>query len=357
MGKSRLPRGIRRRGEKFLVNVYHNGKRKYVTCETLVEAMEKQAELKEAMLSGNAYEGPQVQSRVPERAPEDTWTLQEAVDRTHTTYWKGTRGETAALKNIRFALRHFGEDRAIHTITTDDIDEYVEWLQEIGNSNATINRKLSALSKVMSCAIERGKMKVKPKLSRRKEGKGRIRFLTDEEEVRLLATMKQLEKHDHYDATVVFIDTGMRMSELWNLRGKDIHWATSKIAIWQNKTDIPRSIPMTKRVKEIIARRMKEYEDERLFPYDNGWFRNGWDRVRAILGFENDPQFIPYVLRHTCCSRMVQGGTPLPHVMRWMGHTCIQTTMRYGHLAPTDLDSCVAVLEERGSRWGAVANG
>jgi hypothetical protein len=50
--------------------------------------MEKQAELKEAMLSGNAYEGPQVQSRVPERAPEDTWTLQEAVDRTHTTYWK-----------------------------------------------------------------------------------------------------------------------------------------------------------------------------------------------------------------------------------------------------------------------------
>lgn len=356
MANVKLPRGIRRRGKKFLVSVYHNGERKYATCETLDEAVRKQEEIKAELTGGIVQpEGPAL---TPDgRKEEDTWTLQEAVDRTQAAYWKDTRGEEAALKNIRFALRFFGEERPIHTITTDDIDRYVEHLEGLGNANATINRKLSALSKCMTCAIERGKMDAKPKLTRRKESKGRIRFLTDAEETKLLAFMKQLGKEDHYEATIVFLDTGMRMGELWRLCGTDIHWHTGKIAVWQNKTDLPRSIPMTNRVKEIIARRAKECGDGELFPFDNGWFRNGWDQVRGLLGFMEDPQFIPYVLRHTCCSRLVQRGVPLKHVMTWMGHTCIQTTMRYAHLAPTDLDSCVAVLEDDGARWGAASNG
>ncbi|WP_018123353.1 tyrosine-type recombinase/integrase [Desulfovibrio oxyclinae] len=344
MASEKLPRGIRRRGKKFLVSVYHNGDRKYATCETLEEAIKRQAELKEEMTGGNTPDTPsQVQS---ERAPEDTWTLLEAKERTLASYWKGTRGEQAALKNIQFALRFFGEERPIHTITTEDIDRYTEYLEGLGNSNSTINRKMSALSKVMTCAVERGKMDAKPKLTRKREGQGRIRFLTPTEEVKLLATMQKIEKHDHYDATVVFLDTGMRMGELWRLAGRDIHWENDTLTIWQTKTGRPRTLIMTDRVKEVIARRVKKYGEQRLFPYDNGWYRNTWDRVRSMLGYADDPQFIPYVLRHTCCSRMVQGNIHLKHVMVWMGHTCIQTTLRYSHLAPTDLEACVDVLED-----------
>lgn len=41
-----------------------------------------------------------------------------------------------------------------------------------------------------------------------------------------------------------------------------------------------------------------------------------------------------HLLRHTFASRLVQAGVPLRTVAGWMGHTTIQTTMRYAHLAP-----------------------
>jgi integrase len=39
-------------------------------------------------------------------------------------------------------------------------------------------------------------------------------------------------------------------------------------------------------------------------------------------------------LRHSFASNLVIGGTPLPQVQEWMGHSSITMTMRYAHLAP-----------------------
>ena len=54
---------------------------------------------------------------------------------------------------------------------------------------------------------------------------------------------------------------------------------------------------------------------------------------------------LPHVLRHTCASRLVQGGIDIRRVQTWLGHQTLQMTMRYAHLASQDLDSCVPVLE------------
>ena len=76
-----------------------------------------------------------------------------------------------------------------------------------------------------------------------------------------------------------------------------------------------------------------------------------WDTIlRAHLGHSNDREFIPHMLRHTCASRLVSRGVPLPKVMQWMGHKCIQTTLRYSHLVPNDLDEAAAILEHWSER-------
>ena len=40
---------------------------------------------------------------------------------------------------------------------------------------------------------------------------------------------------------------------------------------------------------------------------------------------------------HTCVSRLVQRGVGLKVVQQWMGHKSIQITLRYAHLAPSNL--------------------
>ncbi|WP_173489390.1 tyrosine-type recombinase/integrase, partial [Marinobacterium sp. xm-d-509] len=62
--------------------------------------------------------------------------------------------------------------------------------------------------------------------------------------------------------------------------------------------------------------------------------------VVAFLGKDglmDTKDVVLYTLRHTCASRLVQRGADLRRVMQWMGHTNINTTLRYAKLTPTDI--------------------
>ena len=148
---------------------------------------------------------------------------------------------------------------------------------------------------------------------------------------------------------VCLIDTGMRPSELYAVQARDFNAKTGAIHIWQNKTEHPRTIYATPRVKAILAARVQSTAPGTpLLPYDNGWLRNTWDRARVHLKLAHDPQFIPYVCRHTCASRLIQRGAPLPVVKDWMGHKSVQMTMRYAHLSPTKLQAAAEALARHG---------
>ena len=154
-------------------------------------------------------------------------------------------------------------------------------------------------------------------------------------------------KDDHADVVSVLIDTGMRPNEVYAMQPRDVELKACSISIWENKTDHPRTVYMTRRVERIVKARMGVVTTPtgRLFPHDNVWLRTVWDRARAHLKMAGDPNFVPYVCRHTCASRMIQRGVALPVVMRWLGHKSIQMTMRYAHLAPDNLREAASVLE------------
>lgn len=50
-------------------------------------------------------------------------------------------------------------------------------------------------------------------------------------------------------------------------------------------------------------------------------------------------------LRHTCASWLVQAGVPLLEVSKLLGHSTIEMTERYAHLAPENLKAAVGVLD------------
>ena len=68
-----------------------------------------------------------------------------------------------------------------------------------------------------------------------------------------------------------------------------------------------------------------------------------------MIGLGDDTDFVPHCLRHTCASRLVQKGVHLQVVQQWLGHRAIQTTLRYAHLAPKNLNSARDVLENCGT--------
>jgi len=185
------------------------------------------------------------------------------------------------------------------------------------------------------------------------ETEGRIYVLSDAEETRIIKLFTEGPR-DHQrgfyaempDLVASLIDTGARPNELLKLPCQDINFETGMITIWINKTDKPRSIPMTKRVENILKARCTPART-RLFDINLKQADNAWNWVRREMGKKDVEDFVLYACRHTSVTRQLIAGVNITMVKEWHGHKSIRTTMRYAHLAPHDLNPALQLLENR----------
>lgn len=351
----KLPKGITKTPSgTYRVNVMVDGKRMGQTYATLEEA-------KQGLIIARSTAGEE-KSAPAQTAPEEgcsgtlatnatsgggSWTLQEAVDRTFQTVWNGLPSERTNMFNSQAALNFFGESCPLTRITLDRIDEYVAHCQHIGNSDGTINKKLSCLSRVLRTALERGKLKAMPKIRLKKEPQNRIRFLSPAEEDRLINTLTLFGYEEQRDAVICLLYTGFRCSELWRLEKRDVDLERGTLTLWRTKGGRPRTVPIVDKIRPILEARSAQCETDtgKLFPdASNDWLRWAWERARQHLGLTDDPQFVPHMLRHTCATRLAQRGVSMPVIKEWLGHSSITTTARYAHFSPTDLSNAAKLL-------------
>jgi integrase len=251
--------------------------------------------------------------------------------------------------NVRSFLGEIDEIFAGIRFDTFDqrmLDSLIGTLRQRHNSNATINRKMAALSKLLRKAHKMGDVVSLPEFTRQKEAQGRIRFLEYDEEDRLFTAIRA-HSEDYYRLCVFLVDTGARLGEAIGLLWGDIH--EGRVTFWFTKSGRSRSVPLTGRALEMVSRSTGSGRSS-VGPFigiSQPKFRQAWHEARANAGLGSDKQIVPHCLRHTCASRLVRGGIDIRRVQMWLGHQTLQMTMRYAHLATQDLDVCVSVLEQR----------
>lgn len=270
-------------------------------------------------------------------------TLKDAYDLTMRLHWKGEKAEKTNTINGTAVLKYLGEDTLLVDITAEEVTEMILEFEEQGNSGSTVNKKASCLSMMFKTAQEHGWIKEFPKPPRRKEAKHRIRWMDVTEEAQVLSLAEHLGLMDLRDYIIVAIDTGFRRGELLEFRSRDFVNGMLHLHAGSTKNDDARAVPATARVAAILKARAHL---ERPFGvFTRATLRSQWEMLRDLMHLEDDPQFVVHMLRHTCASRMVQRGVPLPMVQKWMGHRNIQTTLRYAHLAPDSLLVAKSALE------------
>ncbi len=270
------------------------------------------------------------------------YSISELLSLYESTLWEDGHHRT----NVRSFLGEINEiflGRRFSTISQELIDDLVACLRERGNSNATINRKLSALSKLLRKACKMGDLHSLPEFRRQKERRGRIRFLEYEEEDRLFEAIGA-QSLQYKMLSIFLFDTGARLGEAISLRWNDVHDGVA--TFWLTKSGRSRSIPLTGRACRAVewASRKQAGPFAGIKQYK---YRAAWHNAKADVGLADDLELVPHSLRHTCASRLVRGGVDIRRVQMWLGHQTLQMTMRYAHLATQDLDVCVPILEHR----------
>lgn len=336
-------RGIRRRGNSFHVDVSFKGRRLTGTCKTFEAALQKRAEFQHRLFTGAG-----VVDALKSR--RKNWTVGEAAEYTCRVAWARAASRGKMEYYAKEAVEFFGGSRPLNTLNTQEIDRWVFHLEQRRLADGSINHRLSALSRMMSVAMDRGGLDAKPRIPRKRLFETRFRIVSVKEEITLLQFMHQMGFDHQADAVEVLIDTGLRVGELFRVRESDIDLNENLLHVWQTKTRAPRAVKMTRRVREVLKRHTLGHPTRRVFPFRHHHLYVPWERAKARMGLMEDSHFTPLALRHTCASRLVQRGVNLKVVQTWMGHKAYQSTMRYAHLVPDSLDDARLALESFGSR-------
>lgn len=270
--------------------------------------------------------------------------IAQIADEVYRRHWRGQKSGLGSLKLAEDVCERFGNAVSIRKIDERMIDDLVLDLERDGKSNGTINRRLAALSKMLRHAYRRGYIDRLPIIERKKESEGRLRWITEQEETKILDKLVEMGRSNVAEFCKVLIDTGARTGELFKLRGKDVDLDQGMMYLWQTKNGRSRAVPLTRRALEVLKNN-KASDDGLLFDFTQDVLNHVWRDMKYLIGLGHDEEFVPHCLRHTCASRLVQRGIDIRVVQEWLGHNSITTTMRYAKIAPKNLAQARDVLE------------
>lgn len=321
------------------------GTRYRETFDTLEQAEKWEADTRHALKFGKPL--PPVSNGRSETGGR-LETLGKLRDHVVKHTWAKAKGSQSQIVYSKQLVDHLGAETLVADVTKFMLQEACEHFLSEGNTIATVNRKMSCMSKMLTEAVEHGVIQKKPGIPKGKELNIEIRFLTPDEEQRLIERFSHVGLQDWAAFVEIGIDTGMRLGEMMRLRWDHLGPQWDIMHIWETKTNQPRSLFATARVKRNLQALQDRYPMSQgpffHFRKDNALRRNlrdQWDQVTGQVHVEKRI----HDLRHTCASRLVQKGVDLLRVKQWMGHSDITTTLRYAHLAPNDLEVCRKALE------------
>ncbi len=116
---------------------------------------------------------------------------------------------------------------------------------------------------------------------------------------------------------------------------------------WVPKTNQRRIIPLNTHTVEIIRKQSRSDKHDFVFKGKSGGkinqnrMYNGLKGALKRLGLEGDI----HKFRHTFASHLVMNGIGLETVSKLLGHSSIEMTIKYAHLAPDHLQRAVQMLE------------
>ncbi len=162
--------------------------------------------------------------------------------------------------------------------------------------------------------------------------KPRKRRLIGDEKERLL-TAASSQRNIYIAPIIEFaIETGMRRSEILNLRWINVDLDNGFAFLFDTKNGEDRRVPLTKAARDVLA--SLPAQNERVFPISANCVRLAWERTRKKTGI-SDLRF--HDLRHEAVSRFFEMGMSVPEVALISGHKDVRQLFRYTHLNPTNV--------------------
>ena len=216
----------------------------------------------------------------------------------------------------------------------------------------TVVRYIAVLSHLFTIAIkEWGWAESSPvaKIRKPREPRGRGRFLSKTECVRLLETCKASSSTHLYPAVVLALSTGMRRGEIFSLQGSQIDLIKQRITIYKTKNGEIRVVPLMDLALELIGAMSKARAPEELIVFPGSGKGPSADIKKSWYTALEDAEIADFRfhdLRHTAASYLAMGGASLLEIAAVLGHKTLSMVKRYSHLSEGHTYQVVAAMNK-----------
>ena len=252
-------------------------------------------------------------------------------------------------KSLVKQLQSVFGDRYLTDITPAMISDYKVKRRAEGVSPRTINYELTTMSHAFNIAIrEWGLASDNPVKKVKKERVSNTieRWLTMKEEKKLLqASPVWLQ-----DIIVFAIHTGLRQSEILDLKWSQVDMNRRTITILEQKNRGVDTLPLNETAMSVLRDRYRADVQLDSYVFPNTMSSRKGNRLlitsfHAALKKSGVRNFRFHDLRHTFATRLIQNGVDLYTVQklgRWKTVTMVQ---RYAHHHPESLRSAIEVMD------------
>ena len=334
------------------------------------KAYDRLTELKENKKSG---EGPQTlaEKRTIEQAhraaKEEAAALQKKERVTFGRYFENVYYPTFQIGRKKATARKVNEHfknwllPVIGNIPLKDVKPFTlekikKNLLDAGKSPRTLQYVMATFRQVWNMARRDGLVNgdtptrfiKKPKVDNR-----RVRFLSHKEAENLLNALQEKDVVA-YNMALLSLHTGLRMGEIVNLKWSHIDTERGLIRVMDAKGGLGRAAFMTEKVKAMFEGLTQGEPEGLIFTRTTGKplqeMPRTFFKVVADLKFnegitDTRQKVVAHSLRHTYASWHVTAGTDIYTLKELLGHSVIQMTERYSHLAPGTLQNATKTLE------------
>ena len=228
-------------------------------------------------------------------------------------------------------------------VKTEDVKEYLKYLQEEGKKTSSISRSLASIRSFYQYEVKNKKVKVNPTESVQapKVEKHAPSILSSQEIELLLNQPQNIDLKGTRDKAMLEFAyaTGMRVTEIISLNIEDVNIDEGTVVCKtasKNRT-IPLGSLSLKALKEYIEQArpvlVRNEEEKALFVNINGrrLTRQGFWKIIKYYKEQAHitKEITPHVLRHSFATHLLQNGADLKSIQTMLGHSDISSTQVY----------------------------
>jgi len=249
---------------------------------------------------------------------------------------------TTDLENFAIFCSKKFDLKSIEQISYSEIRSWIVDLVKQKNSNSSINRKISSLQSYYKFLLKTKTISINPLAKHRplkKEKKLQVPF-SEKEIVQVIDNFSELDDFISLrDKLIIemFYGTGMRRSELINIKLKDVDLQNRTIKVL-GKRNKERYIPLLNFVVKSIQKYLDKKREitsksEYLFITNKG--NKIYDSLvyRVIKnyfsGVSSKVKKSPHILRHSFATHLLNEGADLNAIKELLGHASLASTQIY----------------------------